>query len=204
MHIDLNSCFATHRHKPVAIAAYDTPGDAVIASSYEAKALGIKLGVNMREARLLSQDVIVMVPEPEKYFDAHRRCKRVLLNYTNAIIPSRWMSSWSTSTVPRLCGKSLEDVGHEIKADIKQTLGEYVTVNVGYRYNRSLAKSAPRLDRLTAWTLSAYSPPAAPLASIEDSARASNGIPRRRTGRQLSGRSAQDVQLWMPGHPVRQ
>ena len=45
MHIDLNSCFAIIeqqanpllRHKPVAIAAYDTPRGMVIASSYEAK-----------------------------------------------------------------------------------------------------------------------------------------------------------------------
>lgn len=64
MHIDLNSCFAIIeqqanpliRYKPVAIAAYDTPRGAVIASSYEAKALGIKLGVNVREARLLCRD----------------------------------------------------------------------------------------------------------------------------------------------------
>jgi nucleotidyltransferase/DNA polymerase involved in DNA repair len=36
------------------VAADDTPRGAVIASSYEAKALGIKLGLNVREARLLS------------------------------------------------------------------------------------------------------------------------------------------------------
>lgn len=95
MHIDLNSCFAIIeqqanpliRHKPVAIAAYDSPGGAVIASSYEAKALGIKLGVNVREARLLCKDVIVLMPDPDKYFDAHRRFKKVLLNYTNEVVP---------------------------------------------------------------------------------------------------------------------
>lgn len=84
MHVDLNSCFAIIeqqanpliRHKPVAIAAYDTPRGAVIASSYEAKALGIKLGVNVKEARLLAPNVIVMMPDPEKYFDAHRRFKK--------------------------------------------------------------------------------------------------------------------------------
>lgn len=50
MRIDLNSCFAVIeqrvnplvRHKPVAIAAYDTPRGAIIASFYEIKALGIK------------------------------------------------------------------------------------------------------------------------------------------------------------------
>ena len=62
MHLDLNSCFAIIeqqanpliRHIPVAVAAYDTPRDAAIASSYEAKAVGIKLGVNVRETCLLS------------------------------------------------------------------------------------------------------------------------------------------------------
>src|SRR5437660_11413156 len=95
MHIDLNSCFAIIeqqanpllRRKPVAIAAYDTPRGAVIASSYEAKALGIKLGVNVREARLLCHDVFVLMPDPEKYFDAHKRIKQVLLNYPDTVTP---------------------------------------------------------------------------------------------------------------------
>lgn len=86
MHIDLNSCFAIIeqqanpliRYKPVAVAAYDTPAGAVIASSYEAKALGIKLGVNVREARLLSKDVIVLMPDPPKYRDAHQRFKSIV------------------------------------------------------------------------------------------------------------------------------
>ena len=95
MHIDLNSCFAIIeqqanpliRNKPVAIAAYNSPRGAVIASSYEAKALGIKLGVNVREARMLCKDVIVLTPDPEKYFDASKRFKKVLLNYTDEVTP---------------------------------------------------------------------------------------------------------------------
>src|SRR5476651_2474201 len=93
MHIDLNSCFAIIeqqanpliRHKPVAVAAYDSPRGMVIASSYEAKALGIKLGVNVAEAREIYKGIHVMMPDPEKYFDAHRRFKKVLLKYTNLV-----------------------------------------------------------------------------------------------------------------------
>src|SRR5213082_775396 len=88
MHIDLNSCFATieqqanplYRKKPLAVAAYDTPRGMIIASSYEAKAKGIKLGVNVAEAKLLCRDLIVLMPDPDKYFDAHKRFKQVLLN----------------------------------------------------------------------------------------------------------------------------
>jgi len=157
MHIDLNSCFAIIeqqanpliRHKPVAVAAYDSPGGAVIASSYEAKALGIKLGVNVREARLLSKDVIVIMPDPEKYFDAHRRFKKVLLNYTDEVTPKsvdEFIVDFRGSRAVQR-GKSLADIGLDIKQDIKQALGEYVTVNVGIGTNRFLAKLAAGLHK---------------------------------------------------------
>lgn len=157
MHIDLNSCFAIIeqqanpliRHKPVAIAAYDTPRGIVIASSYEAKALGIKLGVSVREARLLCRDIIVMMPDPEKYFDAHRRFKKVLLNYTSEVIPKsvdEFVIDFRGSPAVRH-GKSLQEIGMEIKADIKEAIGEYVTVNVGIGPNRFLAKLAAGLNK---------------------------------------------------------
>ena len=157
MHIDLNSCFAIIeqqanpliRNKPVAIAAYDTPRGAVIASSYEAKALGIKLGVNVREARMLCREVIVMMPDPEKYFDAHRRFKNVLLNYTDSVTPKsvdEFVIDFRGSPAVRR-GKSLQDIGFEIKSDIKQAIGEYVTVNVGIGPNRFLAKLAAGLNK---------------------------------------------------------
>lgn len=157
MHIDLNSCFAIIeqqanpliRHKPVAIAAYDTPRGAIIASSYEAKALGIKLGINVREAKMLCKDVIVMMPDPDKYFDAHRRFKKVLLNYTDKVTPKsidEFIVDFSGSQAVQR-GKSLTEIGYQIKADIKQALGEYVTVNVGIGSNRFLAKVAAGLHK---------------------------------------------------------
>ncbi len=157
MHIDLNSCFAIIeqqanpliRHKPVAIAAYDTPRGAVIASSYEAKALGIKLGVNVREARMLCREVIVMMPDPDKYFDAHRRFKKVLLNYTDSVTPKsvdEFVINFRGLPAVRR-GKSLQDIGFEIKSDIRQAIGEYVTVNVGIGPNRFLAKLAAGLNK---------------------------------------------------------
>ena len=157
MHIDLNSCFAIIeqqanpliRHKPVAVAAYDTPRGAVIASSYEAKSLGIKLGVNVREARMLCRDVIVMMPDPEKYFDAHRRFKQVLLNYTDSITPKsvdEFVIDFRGSPAIRN-GQSLEAIGLAIKQDIKDSLGVYVTVNIGIAANRFLAKVAAGLHK---------------------------------------------------------
>lgn len=47
-------------------------------------------------------------------------------------------------------GKSLEDVGHKIKEDIKQTLGEYVTVNVGIGTTAFWRNRRPGCTSLTA------------------------------------------------------
>jgi DNA polymerase-4 len=157
MHIDLNSCFAIIeqqanrliRHKPVAVAAYSSPRGAIIASSYEAKALGIKLMVNVREARMLCKDVVILTPDPEKYFDAHRRFKQVLQNYTDEVTPKsvdEFVVDFKGSTAVQN-GLSLEEVGYRIKADIKESLGEYVTVNVGIATNRFLAKLAAGLHK---------------------------------------------------------
>lgn len=157
MHIDLNSCFAIIeqqanpliRRKPVAIAAYDTPRGIVIASSYEAKAKGIKLGVNVREARLLDKDVIVMMPDPDKYFDAHKRFKKVLQNYTNEVVPKsvdEFVIDFNGSPAIRH-GCTMPDIGFQIKEDVKKALGEYVTVNVGIGTNRFLAKLAAGLHK---------------------------------------------------------
>lgn len=157
MHIDLNSCFAIieqqanplFRHKPVAVAAYDTPRGAIIASSYEAKRLGIKLMLNVREARLLCPDVIILTPDPDKYFDAHRRFKRILLSYTNEVTPKsvdEFVVDFRGSKAVN-AGLSLADIGRRIKYDISQGIGEYVTVNVGIATNRFLAKLAAGLNK---------------------------------------------------------
>lgn len=157
MHIDLNSCFAIieqqanplYRNKPVAIAAYDSPGGAVIASSYEAKALGVKLGVNVREAKLLCPEVIVLTPDPRKYREAHKRFKKVLLKYTDQIAPKsidEFIIDFRGSQALQR-GRDMKDIGQEIKHGIKQSLGDYVTVNIGIGTNRFWAKTAAGLNK---------------------------------------------------------
>ena len=156
MHIDLNSCYAIIeqqanrliRNKPVGVAAYDSPGGFIIASSYEAKRLGIKL-MRIREAREICKDIIILTPDPEKYFDAHRRFREVLERYTNEVTPKsidEFVVDFRGSRAVQ-DGRSLADVGKQIKADIKQALGEYVTVNIGIAPNRFLAKIAAGMDK---------------------------------------------------------
>lgn len=156
MHIDLNSCYAIIeqqanrliRNKPVGVAAYTSPGGFIIASSYEAKRQGIKL-MRIRDAREIDPGIIVMAPDPEKYFDAHRRFKAVLHRYTDLVTPKsidEFVVDFQGSASVR-AGRSVEEVGYEMKEEIKKALGEYVTVNIGIAPNRFLAKLAAGMDK---------------------------------------------------------
>jgi DNA polymerase-4 len=152
MHIDLNCCFAIIeqqanrllRGRPVAVSAYGTPGGMVLASSYEAKRLGVKLGVNNGEARKLAPGIVILTPDPTKYREAHVRFKKLLLEYTSSVTPQsidEFVLDFAGSPALR-SGMTMEDIGRQIKADIREQLGEWVTVNVGIGTNRFLAKYA--------------------------------------------------------------
>lgn len=157
MHIDLNSCFATIeqqanpllRNKPVGVGAYTRDTGIILAASYEAKRLGIKLGTSVREAREICPEFIALAPDPPKYREAHRRFKEVLTAYTDQVAPrsiDEFVVDFHGSHVVQQ-GRSLESVGYEIKERIKESLGEYVTVNVGIGTNRFLAKLAAGLHK---------------------------------------------------------
>src|SRR5690348_1775659 len=85
MHIDLNSCFATCmqqansllRGKPLCVAAYNSPRGCIVSPSIEAKKLGIKTGMMVMEARLISRDIIVRTPDVQMIRDVHTKFKRI-------------------------------------------------------------------------------------------------------------------------------
>lgn len=157
MHIDLNSCFATIekqanrllRGRPVGVAAYDTPRGMILASCYLAKAAGVKLGVNVQEARQMCPGIVIMTPDPPKYREAHRRFGELLKDYTPDVVAKSIdefvLNFAGTPTVQQ--GHSLQGVGMEIKQKIYERLGEAVTVNIGIAPNRFLAKYAAGFNK---------------------------------------------------------
>jgi DNA polymerase-4 len=157
MHIDLNSCFSTIeqqanpliRNKPVAVGAYTRDSGILLAASYDAKAMGIKLGTSVREAREICPGIIILMPDPPKYREAHRRFREVLTAYTDQVVAKsidEFVVDFHGSPAIQ-AGRSMEAIGYKIKERIKESLGEYVTVNVGIGTNRFLAKLAAGLHK---------------------------------------------------------
>lgn len=155
MHVDLNSAYATIeqqanpllRGKPVVVAAYATPSGAIVASSIEAKRLGIKTMMNVREARLIYKDVIVRTPDPDKYFDFHMRMRKILNNFTPDFHPGSIDEFYLNFESVDHIRPDLVKVGHEIKARARRDIGEWISLNIGISTNRFLAKLAGSLHK---------------------------------------------------------
>ena len=155
MHIDLNSCFASVeqqanpflRFKPVAVAAYDTPNGCIVAASIEAKRLGIKVGLRVKEGRLLCPDLIVRTPDSDKYRAVHIALKKILSEYTPKIVPKSIDEFVLDFSGTPSFQKGMFVVSREIKDRIKKEIGDYLTVSIGLGPNRFLAKTASNLHK---------------------------------------------------------
>jgi DNA polymerase-4 len=155
MHIDLNSCFATveqqaHPHlrgKPIVIAAYPTPGGCILAPSIEAKKIGIKTGMRVREGKEIFPDLIVRTPDTALIRDVHQKFKRICLEYSPNVIPKSIDEVvMNFSKTPALI-QGLINIGREIKRRFKEEIGEWISCIVGISTNRFLAKTAASLHK---------------------------------------------------------
>jgi DNA polymerase-4 len=156
MHIDLNSCFASVeqqanpflRGKPVAVAAFNSPGGCILAASVEAKKLGIKTGLRVREGRAIYPKLIVLTPDPWKYRNVHLKLRRLISDYTADFVPKSIDEFvLNMENYPALEDSPMKVVAQEIKKRIKSEVGEWLTVNIGIAPNRYLAKVAAGLRK---------------------------------------------------------
>lgn len=157
MHIDLNSAFAMTeqqanpllRGRPVGVTNRLVRSSICIAASYEAKAAGIQLGTRNWEAQLRAPGFVMLEADPPKYQHVHKQLKAIFESYA----PETYMKSVDEGVIDFrglagvLKGRSLEDIGYEIKQRVRQEIGDYMTVNVGIGQNRWLAKLAAGFNK---------------------------------------------------------
>jgi DNA polymerase-4 len=150
MHIDLNSCFAIAeqqanpflRGKPVVVAAYASANGCVLSPSYEAKRLGIRVGMQVRDAKLLCKEVFVLTPDPPKYRDIHTKFCKIFRDYSPCVTPKSIDEAVLDFAGTPALRRGLVNIGKEIKQRIREEIGEWITCNIGISTNRFLAKLA--------------------------------------------------------------
>ncbi len=150
LHLDMNSYFASVeqqanpflRDKPVAVCAYLSDNGTIIASSREAKAKGVKVGVGVRQAKLLEPKTIFVENEPAKYRCVTKRIFRIMAEYSDNFEPYSIdeafleLGTWAKNF------KEAETIGLEIKERINREVGEYLKCSIGISYTKFLAKFA--------------------------------------------------------------
>jgi DNA polymerase-4 len=157
MHIDLNSCFATVeqqarpmlRGRPVAIMNRRTEHTMIVTASYEAKAMGVKLGMRFKDAKKLCPDLVGLESDPPKYRYVYHKLMDIMNDYSAHVRMKsidEGVIDFSEST-EALVDRDLKDIGMEIKQRLKNEVGCAMRCNVGIATNRFLAKTAAGLHK---------------------------------------------------------
>lgn len=157
MHIDLNSCFATVeqqsrpmlRGRPVAVVNRRTENTSIVTASYEAKALGVSVGMRVKEAVKLAPGLVTLESDPAKYRFVYHKMMGIMKRYS----PHITMKSIDEGvidfhqTTEDIRDRDLVDIGYEMKQRLRDEIGEAMRCNVGISTNRFLAKTAAGLHK---------------------------------------------------------
>jgi DNA polymerase-4 len=155
LHIDLNSFFASveqqmqpeYRGRPLAVVPTMADTTCCIAASYEAKALGIKTGTQVGEAKRLCPEIVLVEGNHGEYADySHRISEAVERCCPVAHTPS------IDEMVCQLIGREQEpprarSIALAIKQTIKDDVGETLRCSIGMAPNRYLAKIASDMQK---------------------------------------------------------
>ena len=157
MHIDLNSCFATVeqqarvrlRGRPVAIVNRRTDMTMIVTASYEAKAMGVQLGMRLRDAKKICPGLIGVESDPAKYRFVYHKLLDIMNDYSAHVTMKsidEGIIDFSQAPVA-IRDRGLEEIGREIKQRLRDEIGVAMRCNVGIATNRFLAKTAASLHK---------------------------------------------------------
>jgi DNA polymerase-4 len=136
------------RGRPLGVTNRKTKNACVVAASYEAKRLGVKVGMPFSEARLHAPDLVLVETDPPKYHYVYQKLVAIMQSYS----PDVTMKSIDEGIinfggVGKIHKKSLEAIGYEIKQRLRDDVGDHMTCNIGIAPNRFLAKTAAGLNK---------------------------------------------------------
>jgi DNA polymerase-4 len=156
LYIDLNSCFATVeqqarpllRGKPLGVTNRLSKHACVVAASYEAKALGVKVGMRFDEAKMMAPDLIMVETDPPKYHFVYQKLVNIMKSYS----PNFTMRSIDEGAIDfhgtdQVRTQSLVQIGYEIKKRLQEEAGCWIKCNIGIAPNYFLSKLAASLHK---------------------------------------------------------
>ena len=155
LHIDLNSFFASveqqlhpeYRNKPTGVVPTMADTTSLIAASYEAKALGIKTGTRVSEAKRICPDIILVNGDHSTYAEYSHK----IVAAVERVCPVSHTPSID-EMVCQLLGRERQPsnarrIALDIKQAIKDDVGDTLRCSIGMAPNRYLAKIASDMQK---------------------------------------------------------
>lgn len=148
IHADLNSFFATAeqqvnpklRGKPVGVVKGEGRA-CIIASSVEAKKLGIETGSDAYTARKLCPEIVLVPADFAKYEYISRQFIEICASYSPTCEAFSLDECFIDVTESERIFGNVFNIAFEIKRRLRE-VGDYLTCSVGVSHNRLLAKLA--------------------------------------------------------------
>lgn len=151
--IDMDSFYASIEQmdnpklkgKPVIVVPCLTDYTCAIAASYEAKALGIKTGTRVLDAKKKSIDLVVLEARPMRYVSVHNKLVKLLNEHFHSIKVLS-IDEMSCELPEDLEDDDCDFIVELLKSDIKKRIGP-LTCGIGIAPNVFLAKVAAEIEK---------------------------------------------------------
>ncbi len=153
--IDLNAYFASVeqqlrpelRGRPIAVGPVMHDSGCCIATSYEAKAFGVKTGTRVGEARRLCPAIEIIPARPRLYVQMHHRVLEAIDRFIPVdAVHSIDEVSCRLDATQREAARTI-DLARRIKRSIAEHAGEHMRCSIGVAPNRFLAKVATDMQK---------------------------------------------------------
>lgn len=153
--IDFNAYFASveqqHdpalRDRPVVVAPLASEHTSAIAASYEAKALGVRMGTRIADARRICPGIVVRVANPRRYVDYHHALKAAI----ERVAPVEKVHSidemFCRLDRAQCTPEAASALAHAIKASIAHEVGPYLRCSIGIGATPLIGKIATDLQK---------------------------------------------------------
>lgn len=152
MHIDMNAFFASVeqqnnpelRGKPIAVIG-SAKRTVITTSSYEARAFGVKTGMNTWEAKQKCPHIIFVIGDNRKYTWTSAQIVKMMMQFTPLVEVFSIDEAFLDVTGSMSLFTSPERIAHLMKAQIRHHFG--ITCSIGIAPNKLLAKLASDMQK---------------------------------------------------------
>jgi len=153
-HIDFDSFFASVeqqnskalRNRPMGVTAANGR-TCIIASSIEAKRLGIKTGTRTYEAKRLCPSIIFTPAHFREYLEVSKKFLNICKDYSPFVELFSIDEVFMDISLTEHLFKDKYEIVTLIKKRIREEIGEYITASFGISHNKLLAKLASGLNK---------------------------------------------------------